>query len=417
MKHLRLALTLSVIAFGLARAQDEERQQPPTEIPDFSNLDEFIYEPKSILNISLRHLSSAKTTFFGHGSIASTLDEPGLATGVNLTRHYHDGTVEGDQRVAGRTDTSGNPLKDSASGAQIFYSVAQDGRTNKWAYSDPRQITDNGYIVYHTYTADVIDDTRREKDTTSTNGLDLSVAHDMGKLIGSKITWNLIAGMSINDLSSDRMDPVRARVAAQSDYFSLFGATPPAPPYSSPSTANVNLLTAAGTPLTTDDGTAQTTTADTTILISNEPAARILSTTTDGTSVLNRWKLKGAFYTFRAGPTVNLPLFWRLHASLSFGPALVYAGTSYMVTQVLQPEIGSAISDTASNVSYKLIPGYFADAALAIDLSERTGFFAAAVYQSAGNYTQSLDNSSAHYSTKVDLSNMNGLRAGMSYRF
>ncbi|MSU65018.1 MAG: hypothetical protein EXS38_02700 [Opitutus sp.] len=417
MKYLRFALILSFFTFGVARAQDEERQAPPTEIPDFSNLDEFIYEPKSILNIGVRHLSSAKTTFFGRGLVLSTLDEPGPAKGINLTRHYHDGTVEGDQRVAARTDNAGNPLKDSAAGAQIFDTVAPDGRTNKWAFSDSRQLTDNGYIVYHTYSAEVIDTARREKETNSTNGMDISVARDMGKLFGSRISWNLIAGMSVNDLSSDRRDPVRANVTAQSDYFSLFGATPPSPPYASPSTANVNLLTAGGTPLTTDDGTTLTTTADTSILISNEPVGRVNVVTTDETSVNNRWKLKGAFYTFRAGPTLNLPVFSRLRATLSFGPALIYAGTNYTVMQVLTPEIGSVISDTSTNSTYRLIPAYFADAALEFDITERTGFYAAAVFQSASGYSQNLDNAAAHYSTKVDLSNMNGLRAGLSYRF
>ena len=39
------------------------------------------------------------------------------------------------------------------------------------------------------------------------------------------------------------------------------------------------------------------------------------------------------------------------------------------------------------------------------------------VFQSAGSYTQSIDTDNSHYSTKIDLANQNGVRAGMSIRF
>ena len=50
MKHLRLALLVFAASAGSLCAQDEQQQRPPTEIPDFSNLDDYIYEPKSILS-------------------------------------------------------------------------------------------------------------------------------------------------------------------------------------------------------------------------------------------------------------------------------------------------------------------------------------------------------------------------------
>ena len=43
MKKLRLALVTFASTLGVAYAQDEERRAPPVEIPDFSNLDEYIY--------------------------------------------------------------------------------------------------------------------------------------------------------------------------------------------------------------------------------------------------------------------------------------------------------------------------------------------------------------------------------------
>lgn len=418
MKSFRFLPLFLLLVPGLARAQDDERQQrPPTEIPDFSNLDEYVYEAKSILTIGVRHLSSAKSNFFGGGTIVSTLDEPGPATGANLLRHYHDGTIQPDARFAPRTDNAGNPVTDPTSGNQIFDSVASDGRTNTWAYAEKSQVTENGYLVYHAYSARVTDSTIRQLETLASNGLDISASRDMGKLFGSKISWHIVAGVSVTDISADLNSDVRAAISTDSDYYSLFGQSPPEPPYASPSSKNVTLLDASGKPLLTDDGVPQTVVTDTSILLANEAAARITTTIEDETSVRNRWKLKGAFFTFRLGPTIVIPIFSRVQISVSAGPALIYSGTSYTVTQTLSPETGTDITDTTTDVANKLLPGYFADASLQFNVTDRTGFFAGAVFQSAGSFVQQLNNATAQYSSKLDFANQSGLRAGMSYRF
>lgn len=417
MKYLRLTCFLLFSVAGVARAQDEENRRPPTEIPDFSNLDEYIYEPKSILTIGIRHLGPARTAFSGGGSIASTLDEPGPARGANLLRHYHDGTIQPDGRFAGRVDNTGNPIIDPTSGNQIFDSIAPDGRTNTWAYSDRRQITDDGYLVYHSYTARVTDDTVRGLDTLPSNGIDISTSRDMGKLFGTKIGWTLVGGVSVSDISAETDANVRANVSTDSDYYSLFGQNPSDPPYASPSSKNVTLLDSAGKPLLTDDGVPQTVVTDTSVLIANESAARITTVVSDETSVHNRWKVKGAFYTFRFGPSLVIPIFSRVQLTVSAGPALIYSGTSYTVTQTLSPETGTDITDTSTDIANKLLPGYFADASLQFNVSDRTGFYAGVVFQSAGSFVQQLNNATAQYSSKIDFSNLSGLRAGMSYRF
>jgi hypothetical protein len=418
MKYLCFAL-LVLGSTGVLRAQDEENRRPPTEIPDFSNLDDFVYEPKSAMTIGIRHLSPAKAAFGGGGTIFSTLDEPGPPTGANLLRHYHDGTLQPDARFAPRTDQSGNPVTDPLNGNQIFDPVAPDGRTNTWAYADPTQVLDNGFLVYHAYTAQVNDPMLRNKNSAPTYGLDLSVSREMGKLFGTRISWNLIAGLSVNDLSADLIDNVQADVKTDSDYYSLFGATPPPPPYASPNSKNVTLTDPSGKPILNDDGVPQTVQVDNSTLLANEPAARITTIVTDNTSVTNRWKLKGAYYTLRVGPVLIIPVPFlpRTNLTLSAGPALIYAGTNYTVTQDLDPATGTNITDTTTDAIYKLLPGYFADAALQFNVTDRTGFYAGAILQSAGSYTQGLNNATAQYTTKVDFNNLNGLRAGMTYRF
>lgn len=415
MKHFRLVLTLVCLA-TVIRAADEERRAPPIEIPDFSNLDEYVYEPRSTLTFGFRYVSGAKTSFAGTGRLPSP-ENPGAATGANLQRVYHDGAVQPDARVVSRLDSSGNPIIDPQTNNPVFDPIAPDGRTNSWNYSNANQLAAfPGYVAFNSYSATIDDSSVRKKDTDSTSGMDIAMARDMGKLFG-RLPWTLTFGLSINDISANTADNVRARIQTITDLYSLFGQVPPDAPYTSPSSATTNVVDASGNPVLNTDGTTRTVTTDTSVLISNEPAARTTTSTIDAASVANRWQVKGAYYTFRAGPTVTLPMFNRLKATVSVGAAMVYSGTTYTVTQTFTPASGAEITDTSFSNAYKLMPGYYADATVQFDLTERTGFYAGAILQSAGSYSQTVDSANANYSTKIDLANQRGIRAGLSYRF
>src|SRR5581483_11880042 len=419
MKYLRLALFALVAGAGWVRAQQEDEEQhkaPPIEIPDFSNLDEYIYEPKSTVTYGFRHLGGVKTSFGGQAHLAAP-EDPGAATGANLDRVYHDGAVHPDARTAARLDSSGNPVIDPNSGGTIFDPIAPDGKTNTWNYTDSRQLTDDGYMTFHTYSADITDPTTHKNSALGTNGMELAVMRDMGKIGHTRLNWQLTAGMSLNDISSKLLGTVQANLNTTTDYYSLFGQTPPAAPYSSPSSSTTNVLDAGGNPVVNDDGTTQTVTTDTSVLIGNQPAGRTNSTTTDTVSVTNLWKLHGSYFTLRAGPTVWIPITSKFRASVSLGVAIIYAGSTYSVTESFTPDIGSEITETDYSYAYRILPGYYGDASLQYDLTDRAGFYAGAVFQSAGSYTQKLDTDNVHYSTKVDFGNQSGLRAGMTIRF
>ncbi len=461
MKHLRLALVALVSALGLARAQDDQNRAPPTDIPDFSNLDEYVYEPKSILTIGLRQLSGAKTSFSGTGKLLST-DTPGPATGANLFRVYHDGSVSADSRVAARIDSGGNPVIDPLTGGQVFDPVASDGHTNTWSYTDPRQVRPDGMIEFHSYSAEVTDPTVRHKDANSSYGVEVAVSRDMGSLFRTRASWSLMAGVSMNDISAKTTDQVQAAITTLTDVYSLDGQTPPAlvqtttpvlnssgqavlnadgtaqttvtgtTPYSSPSSKSITVVDSAGNAVLNDDGSTQTVTTDTTVLLGSQPANRTTATVVNSATVTNRWKLKGAYYTFRAGPTVWVPVTKRFRFSFSAGVAMVVAGTYYEVTQSFTPDLGAEITDappasastsgysynnTNTSSVYKFLPGYFAEAALQFDLTDRTGFYAGAAFQSTGTFDQKLQTDTLNYLTKVDLSRQQGLRAGMTVRF
>lgn len=415
MKHLCLALAAVATLLGPVRAQ-ERRGAPPTEIPDFSNLDEFVRIPTSTVTFGFRFLSGVKTSFAGQGQIAG-IDQSGPATGANLPRIYHDGRVLPDARTAVRRDAGGNPIIDPDSGNQVFEPIAPDGRTNTWSYTDAGQLTDDGFLALHQYSAEIIDPVARRENTAASAGMELVALRDMGRLLGTRMTWQLNAGMSINDIYANTTDTVQARLTTLTDFYSLYGQTPPEAPYNAPSTTTENVLDAGGSPVLNEDGTNQTVTTNTTVLLGNEPLGRTVETLINETSVNNRWRLKGAYFTFRAGPTVWVPLSTRLKFGFSVGATLIYAGSNYSVTQMLQPDFGTELTDTSTDSTYELLPGYYADASLQYDITERAGFFAGAIYQSAGSYTQEIETATAKYATDIDFANQSGLRAGMSIRF
>lgn len=416
MKYLRLALFASVATIGIARAQDEERRAPPTEIPDFSNLDEYIYEPKSTLAWGFRRLSGAKMSFSGGGQISGLGDAKDVST-PNIERTYSDGSVRPDARTTPRLDGSGNPAIDPLNGATISDPIAPDGRTNSWTYFDADQVHPDGYIMFHNYTAEVVDTGVRQKTSEANSGVELAMIRDMGTLFGTKLQWKITGGVALNDISGQTSDSVLARINTLTDYYSLLGANAPEAPYSAPSSSSEIVRDASGNPVLNEAGSPISVAVDTSTLIGDRPAGRELSTSTSTTAVTNRWKVKGSYFTFRLGPTLVYPITTKLRASLSIGAAVAYAGTNYTVTELFDPEFGGQIEESATESMYKLLPGYYADATVQYDLTERAGFYAGAVYQSTGSYNQNVSGSNSTYTTKVDLSNQNGLRAGMTVRF
>ena len=375
----RTSLLIFALFGSLAlRAQDESDHPtaPPPENLTFLT-DEYIYIPKYRFSLGIRGLSGSKTTFSGRGSITSATDYLGDTTSANYSRSYHDGTVSVDTRTITTDDGNGN---------SVSVPIAPDGMTNNWSYIDATQVTSAGNIAMHSYSAAMIDSGSRSKATDSAYGVELSVARDMGKIAG-RIEWNLMAGFSFNDLKAALFSAVPANITTVTDVYSLNGA--PAPTV----------------------GTVAST------LLSATPLSRTTTVIPDATSVTNLWKLKGAYYTFRAGPTVFLPITSHLRASLSAGGALVYSGTTYTVTQSLQTPLGDPIPETMESTSVHFLPGYYVDANLEYSLTDTAGFYAGAVYQSTGSFTQEVKTDAADFFSKVDLSSLSGLRAGMNIKF
>ena len=137
------------------------------------------------------------------------------------------------------------------------------------------------------------------------------------------------------------------------------------------------------------------------------------------TSVTNHFlQLHGAYMTFRAGPTVTYSFNDHLKFNVSVGPALIYAGSTYDATEILTPPTGDPVVIDIFDRTQKLVPAYYVDATVQYDLTERTGFYLGGVYQNGGSYVQTAGSANdGTYTTKVDFSNQNGLRTGVTFKF
>ena len=434
MTHLpRIVLVLAILSCCAVRADDSGAppQQPPEEIPDFSHLDEYIYVPKTTLNLGFRYIvSGPKTTFSGQGLIPAP-EDPGSPNVANVSHTYHDGAVNPDRRTV---------TVDDGNGGTSTQAVPSDGKTNSWSYQNASQVTPDGNLAFHTYSALTADTLFHTTKGDANAGIELVATREMGKL-GRHLQWNVTAGFSITDIRSALFANVPANITTVTDTYDLFGQIPPAPPFTSPGSASQNVVNSSGAIVTsgvttTTTGTTTTTTStnvtqsiDTTTLLGNIPISSVQSSSFSASGAKNRYSIEGAYYTFRAGPTVLWQIGNHFNLSLSAGVAILYSGTDYVVEEFFTPDTGNEIIETFGKNNTHLLPGYYADLTLQYQLTDTAGFYVGALYEGAGSYKQSvsaldtisgeptLSASSSSYSTRINFDNQSGVRAGMTVKF
>ena len=414
MKYILIALLLLIpLGMCVRASDDDDKKDDRDEIPDFSNLDEYIYQPKSNAVVGMRFITGLKTSFRGNGTIAAPEAVPN-ATAANISRTYHDGIVQPDQRF----------MKiDNGNGTTGNLPITPDGKTNTWGYENTSQVIPGDYMQMHIYSDTTTDTLTHSQDSKPSSGLELTSTRDLGK-ITPRLSWTLLAGMSVNDIQSSMTTPVSSNLTTVTDTYDLFGQIPPQGPYTAPSTANQNLVNTGGIVVVDSAGDPVTQQVDTTVLLGNVPLNRTTTTTSNMTSVVNHFKLHGAYAMFRVGPAFTYNFNDHLKLTVSAGPALIYSSTTYAVTELLTPQTGNSIEDLVQDTDYKLLPAAYADATLEYDLTDKAGLYFGAFYQESGSYTQTVGTvgsgyygSSANYSTHVDFSNQQGFRTGMTIRF
>jgi hypothetical protein len=410
---------LSLALLSTARAQEDgQLQAPPDEVITDFGIEEYISNPKFNLSIGVRTLSGAKATFSGRGYVSSYQPGSDITSG-NTTRIYHDGNVVRDTNPYSFTITN-------ADGSTTTYTSPETpaGFTNTWSLLDTKQIREDGNIDFHSYAADVVDSGLHEKNPGTGYGVEVVVSRDMGKL-GNKMDWTLLFGASLTDIKSHTSDTLAASITTVTDTYvpNLNGQTslPGTAPYTAPSFKQVPHVDADGFPVYDSTGNQIIDYVETTIYMTDHPLMRT-TVVTPGT-VFNEWDLKGAYFTFRLGPSISYRITERLRFTLSAGAALVFAGTQYTIKQTYVTETYEPLVSTVEDDEGKFLAGYYVDASLQFDITDRAGLYAGMVYQDTGSYEQTatLDDqytgSHASYKALVDLSGLSGFRMGMTFKF
>ena len=143
MRYLRIALCVACLPLAsLLRAAEDgkEEQQAPEEIPNFNQLDEYIYVPKSTLSLGSRlFLRGPKTSYSGQGSNPSPVN-PGRRLHGQHPQHFAH--LHRRHGLPGRAHGPQN----TGVGGGINVPIFPDGRTNTWSYDTATQYLPNGTL-------------------------------------------------------------------------------------------------------------------------------------------------------------------------------------------------------------------------------------------------------------------------------
>jgi hypothetical protein len=421
MRFLRLALCVACLPVAGLRAQqkDDENKGPvPEEIPNFSQLDEYIYVPKSTFSLGTRFfLRGPKTTYAGQGENPSPVDpvtsgDTATTFIPNVSRTYIDGTVEPDARTV---------TINAGLGGEAQVPIASDGRTNTWTYDNASQVLLNGNLAFHDYSSEITDTGIHGVTGAPNTGMELILDHDMGK-IGKKMKWSFTAGFSIADIHSSTYLAVPTAISTLTDTYNLYGQVPPTPPYSSPQTLSQTVYGAGGTVESGTSTTSATQSVVQQILLGNAPISRDI--TTVDTTTINRYFSEGAYYTLRVGPMLTIPAGTHWKLNLSAGPDLIYLGTQFNVLENLNIATGEDFTTLYQKYNTKILPGYFFDVDLQYQLTDTAGFYLGCIYEDAGTFAQSMPagndpNTGAglSYTSKLDFGSQEGIKGGVTVRF
>ncbi len=376
-------------------------------IPQFRRPD-----PLWSVSIGMRHYSGgADVKFSNLGSI------PVVAASLEGNRLYDNGIVNLDALRVNEVDGDGNqtstpgerhltytaPDDDGNVTPTGSYVAYESGYTRDWAFADASQATGNGVIGMDLYGA-----TSRggsiSKESDSSAGFDFAMTRRLGKL-SPKIEWGLTVGFGLSDLKAKSSGTVVSDLRRLTDYYATKDGSTPEAPYDAPTfidftDADGNVILASS--------------YETTTPLNLTPVDRTDTTIPGGALIDGEWDIDGAYFLIRLGPTLRGRITQRLGYSFSAGGAAAYVGSTFHSKESLQPDgVVQAIVYEEETDTDKLVMGYYASANLEFWLTESTGVYAGASYESLADFEQEVGGRKA----SVDVGQGVAIRGGLTYRF
>ena len=195
------------------------------------------------------------------------------------------------------------------------------------------------------------------------------------------------------------------------DTYSLSGQDPPTAPYTAPTSTTRVLPDPHGNSQLNPNGGGNSTSADNTILLAENPTE---ATTSRTVQVGGYWQIKGAYLTFRTGPTFQIPVTERIKLSIGFGAAMAFVGSTFKTDEeIVVDDVTSPITYVDEKTLQVLLPAFYADADAEYWLTERSGLYLGATYQKSKSFGENLGSESA----TVNLGTTSGLQSGFTLRF
>ena len=416
-----LALLLSSLPTIAQEAKKPTAEKEKSEEAVFIPVE---YRPPPYqISVGVRISGKAKVKFSGLGAIPFA---PSAFVGADTTtvgaRIYNDGYVYPDTYV----DINGASVARPAS-------MPADNKTNYWSFNSSSQLVEHPTVgqavAYHGYAIESAGATREAASGSSTSW-DVEISRQLGG--NRKITWGILFGASLSSINAKTSGEIPAYLHTVTDYYSLAGITGTAAGASGAferyqSTPKLN---ADGKPVLDSNGAptyepvydpvtnAKLTYWSTPQRISDHPDNRTdVIDTANPVAVDGYWQVKGAFITARFGPFVTLNLGRHFAVRASAGVTFTVLGANFILRErYLVPSLGKYLDldrrFVDSTVSGTL--GYYAEGEIQAFLTQRTGLFFGAAYES-----YSRDLRLQIYNQVADLSASSGtaIRTGITTRF
>jgi hypothetical protein len=327
--------------------------------------------------------------------------------------------------VAAGGDSSQNYDRTRTLGDYVdYFTTIHAGATRNWGFTSPSQISSDGTNTYvdMSHYSTVGAGSATEAESSKSTGVEIQFAYVFKRY--KHFEWGINFSAGSSTISASTNQAVRARLLKETDRFRVFGTdasgnavTPSTFTYSGYRSPNTTSVT--GTIFTAPGGLAPTDTSNP-YLVENSLFLDHANVQSLGLSeaglvdVWGDWRIKGAYYLLRVGPTARITLNKNWTLSVGAGFAGAYAGTRFTVDEFYErSDVAGLIRYQDESEEKRFVPGYYGDITLERWLSVRTGFYFGYGYEKLGDYTQHLESRAA----KVDLGTSDGFRFGIITRF
>lgn len=414
-----------LLAAPLAAQQVEVPEEPDPEAKAAAEAQGFRLPPQLrrvdyrdanpwVLHANVRYSQTESAVQFGGlGAIPSSRNIPGADQTDFALRQYDDGGVALDSPRTDETDANGNQTSTPGGRYQVTnddgdiigdYLAYTPGQTRDWAFLDDSQIV-NGQLHLNTFSTESSGANFSRDAEGSGLGMEFGVSKRILKF-GRKTDLSFSATVGISDFEARAADRITANLITLTDVYNVLG-TPPAASYLAP---DFELLFDDIGNEVPGDG------REVTVPLQQLTPDRRITNTPNGANVEGVWEIKGAYYSIRLGPEIRSHITEKLAFTAGAGFLGVYVGSDFSVTETLDldgyPTFRTIQVNDTENLT-DLIAGFYAEATIEYWITQRTGFFVGATFESVDDFVQTFGGRTA----SVLLGDATVVRFGIIHRF